>query len=72
MEPFRELVKPNNTFHWDSTLDKLFAKSKELLIQIYMRKESRHMAVNVALVCKLTGAKRELAIYFCNKIAAAI
>ena len=33
MEPFRELVKPSNTFHWDSTLDKLFAESKELLIQ---------------------------------------
>jgi len=33
MEPFRELVKANNSFHWDSTLDQLSSESKELLIK---------------------------------------
>jgi len=32
MQPFRELVKPNNKFHWDKTLDTLFNESKEKLI----------------------------------------
>jgi len=33
MEPFRELIKTNSSFHWDSTLDQLFSESKELLIK---------------------------------------
>jgi transposase InsO family protein len=33
MQPFRDLVKPNNTFYWDSSLDKIFAESKELLVR---------------------------------------
>ena len=28
MEPFRELIKPNNKFHWTTELDELFEKSK--------------------------------------------
>ena len=32
MEPFRELVKSNNTFHWDNILDKLFEDTKSLII----------------------------------------
>ena len=32
MEPFRELVKHNSTFHWDSNLDALFENSKKVLI----------------------------------------
>ena len=32
MEPFRELVKHNNKFHWDSTLNELFENSKSILI----------------------------------------
>ena len=32
MEPFRELVKHNATFQWNSTLNQLFQQSKELLI----------------------------------------
>ena len=32
MEPFRELVKQNATFQWNSILDQLFQQSKELLI----------------------------------------
>ena len=33
MQPFRDLVKPNTTFKWDSTLDSLFKESKAKLIQ---------------------------------------
>ena len=32
MEPFRELVKSNNTFHWDNILDKSFEDTKSLII----------------------------------------
>ena len=32
MEPFRELVKSNNIFHWDNILDKLFEDTKSLII----------------------------------------
>ena len=32
MKPFRELIKKNSKFHWSSTLDSLFKKSKELII----------------------------------------
>ena len=32
MQPFRELVKPNTKFHWDTQLDKLFNESKQILI----------------------------------------
>ena len=31
MEPFRDLVKHNGTFHWDTNLDYLFSNSKETL-----------------------------------------
>ena len=33
MEPFRELVKHNNNFHWDANLDQIFSQSKDILIQ---------------------------------------
>ena len=32
MEPFREMVKAERTFHWDETLEKLFHESKVLLL----------------------------------------
>ena len=32
MQPFRELVKHNTTFSWNSTLDQLFRNSKDILI----------------------------------------
>ena len=34
MQPFRELIKANNTFHWDDTLNKLFEESKETIIEL--------------------------------------
>ena len=33
MQPFRDLIKPNVKFYWDSTLDELFQKSKQGIIQ---------------------------------------
>ena len=33
MQPFRDLVKPNTTFLWDETLEKIFAESKMKLVQ---------------------------------------
>ena len=33
MQPFRELVRPNAKFEWNSNLEKLFSDSKEILIQ---------------------------------------
>ena len=33
MQPFRELIKPNNKFYWDATLTDLFVKSKQQLIE---------------------------------------
>lgn len=32
MEVFRELVKHNSTFHWDDNLNRLFFKSKKILL----------------------------------------
>ena len=32
MQPFRDLVKHKSKFYWDSTLQALFEKSKEILI----------------------------------------
>ena len=32
MLPFRELLKPNNKFHWDAQLQEAFEKSKEAII----------------------------------------
>ena len=32
MQPFRNLVKPNTKFHWDSTLEQLYQNSKELIL----------------------------------------
>ena len=32
MLPFRELLKPNNKFHWDETLQQAFEKSKLIII----------------------------------------
>ena len=32
MQPFRDLVKPNSKFYWDSTLQKLFEESKNQLV----------------------------------------
>jgi len=32
MEPFRDLVKHNETFHWDTNLDYLFSNFKEILL----------------------------------------
>ena len=36
MEPFRELIKANNTFHWDDVLENLFQKSKSHLLSKVM------------------------------------
>ena len=33
MEPFRNLVKHNSTFHWDANLDQIFAESKEIILE---------------------------------------
>ena len=33
MKPFRDLVKSKAQFFWDDTLDKLFQKSKEIIIE---------------------------------------
>ena len=33
MQPFRELVKPNAKFEWNSSLEKIFSDSKEILIR---------------------------------------
>ena len=33
MQPFRDLIKPNNKFIWDEHLEKLFQESKEHLIE---------------------------------------
>ena len=34
MQPFRELIKPNQKFYWDDTLDTLFESSKSVLIDL--------------------------------------
>ncbi len=34
MQPFRELIKPNQNFHWDDTLETLFESSKNVLINL--------------------------------------
>ena len=33
MEPFRHLIKPNQTFYWDDNLTNIFNASKQELIQ---------------------------------------
>ncbi len=33
MTPFRNLLKPHQSFHWDETLDKLFQESKQRILQ---------------------------------------
>ena len=33
MQPFRDLIKPNNKFYWDETLTDIFHKSKKELIE---------------------------------------
>ena len=33
MKPFRELLKPKMEFYWDKTLDDLFEKSKDMIIE---------------------------------------
>ena len=33
MQPFRDLIKPNVKFYWASTIDELFQKSKQGIIQ---------------------------------------
>ena len=34
MAPFRELIKPNKNFYWDTELDKIFAESKKTIIDL--------------------------------------
>ena len=34
MQPFRDLIKPNQKFYWDSVLDNLFESSKTVLINL--------------------------------------
>ena len=34
MQPFRELIKPNQKFYWDDVLDTLFESSKSILIDL--------------------------------------
>jgi hypothetical protein len=34
MQPFRELIKPNQKFYWDDTLDTMFESSKSVLIDL--------------------------------------
>lgn len=34
MQPFRDLIKPNQHFYWDSNLDNLFESSKNVLINL--------------------------------------
>ena len=33
MQPFRDLIKPNNRFYWDGTLESIFLKSKQEIIE---------------------------------------
>ena len=33
MQPFRDLIKPNKKFYWDGTLESIFLKSKQEIIE---------------------------------------
>ena len=57
MTPFRDLVKHNQTFTWNETLDKFFADSKQIIIEKI--KEGIHMFDTVKPTCLQTDWSRE-------------
>ena len=57
MTPFRDLVKHNQTFTWNETLDKLFADSKQVIIEKI--KEGIHMFDTAKPTCLQTDWSRE-------------
>ena len=57
MTPFRDLVKHNQTFAWNETLDKLFAESKQIIIEKI--KKGIHMFHTAKPTCLHTDWSRE-------------
>ena len=63
MQPFRDLVKPNSKFQWDSTLDKLFRQSKHYWYRL-LKMEFVHSTLPDQHVCRVIGVKMVLVIYY--------
>ena len=70
MQPFEDLIKPHVKFYQDKKLDAIFHKSKQQIIQSVME-DVQSLAFNCKLVCKQTGVKMVLDIYYYSNMALA-